>query len=89
MTDGTIIFTFGFGQTDPLTGASLANRYVKVEAPDRDTAAEAMLDRFGNRYPGKALGNWAFDYPDEDAAGVERYGLVEIDFATGLDRADA
>jgi hypothetical protein len=80
-----IIFTFGYGQTDPLTGKSLADRYVRVEAPDRNAAAERMLDRFGNRYPGHALGNWAFDYPDEDAAGVERYGLVEIDFTTGLE----
>lgn len=80
-----IIFTFGYGQTDPRTGMSLANRYVRVEAADRDAAAERMIDRFGHRYPGRALGNWAFDYPDEDAAGVERYGLVEIDFTTGLE----
>jgi hypothetical protein len=69
------LFTFGFGQTDPLTGESLANCYVWVEADDREAARRIMLDRFGRAETG---GNWAFDYPDEDAAGVHRYGMREI-----------
>jgi hypothetical protein len=73
------LFTFGFGQTDPRTGESLSNCYVWVEADDIEAARHVMVERFGHRYPdGKALGNWAFDYPDEDAAGVARYGLHEI-----------
>jgi hypothetical protein len=39
-----------------------------------------MLDRFGNAEYG---GNWAFDYSDEESAGVEMYGLTQIDFITG------
>jgi len=83
MTTATI-FTFGFGQTDPLTGRALANRYVRVEADDVEAARLKMLDRFGNRYHGCA-GNWAFDYPTEDDAGVDRWHLIQIDFATGED----
>lgn len=74
------LFTFGFGQTDPLTGESLADCYVWVEAADLGVARQLMLNRFG----GEHVGNWAFDYPDGEAAGVDRYGLREIDFASGV-----
>jgi hypothetical protein len=78
------IFTFGFGQHDPLTGAELANRFVRIEANDLKAAKRKMIDRFGHASP-HAFGNWAFDYPTEDAAGVDRYHLIEIDFVTGDD----
>lgn len=81
----TVIFTFGFGQSDPRTGNSLANRYVRVEAADLDAAKRRMVARFGNVSP-TCAGNWAFDYPDEDAAGVDRYRLIEIDFHSGRDK---
>jgi hypothetical protein len=83
----TWIFTFGYGQTDPKTGRSLADRYVRVpidgDAPVAqavEAARRKMLARFGGHERG---GNWAFDYPTRDAAGVDRYALTEIDFETG------
>ena len=89
MTQGTWIFTFGYGQTDPRTGRSLADRYVIVDVDrdeagfyDLDAARRRMLVRFGNA---GGTGNWAFDYPDEEAAGVNRYGLIQIDFETGVE----
>lgn len=81
----TTIFTFGFGQRDPRTGDSLANRYVRVEADDVEAARILMLTRFG-RVGASNAGNWAFDYPDEEAAGVDRYELIEIDFDSGRDK---
>ena len=82
----TWIFTFGYGQRDPLTGDSLADRFVEVKLADigLSGAVEAarlrMLARFGGEERG---GNWAFDYPDRETAGVDQYGLTEIDFDTG------
>lgn len=77
------LFTFGFGQTDPKTGRALDNRYVWVEGSSVEDCRRQMLDRFGRRYHG--AGNWAFDYPDAEAAGVERHRLIEIDLETGGD----
>ncbi|MGH9252717.1 MAG: hypothetical protein ACRD0W_24850 [Acidimicrobiales bacterium] len=83
----TWIFTFGFGQIDPKTGLSLANLFVEVEldpeaglAEGVETARHRMIDRFGGGAQG---GNWAFDYPNREAAGVDRFRLHEIDFDTG------
>lgn len=78
----TRIFTFGYGQHDPRTGRGLDDRFVRVEGDTDQHLRAKMLDRFG---AGNGLGNWAFDYESEDAAGVARYGLIEIDFQTGLD----
>jgi hypothetical protein len=83
----TRVFTFGYGQTDPRTRQPLDDCYVVVEV-DEDgpftavvaAARRKMLDRFGNAEYG---GNWAFDYSDEESAGVEMYGLTQIDFITG------
>ena len=74
------LFTFGFGQYDPLTGESLADCYVWVASDDLNAARRFMVDRFGRV---GYSGNWAFDYPDEDSAGVARFGLREIDFNSG------
>jgi hypothetical protein len=77
MSTVTTICTFGAGQVDPRTGHSMANRFVRVEAATRQAARAAMFERFGKA--------WAFDYRTEEEAGVRQYGLVEIDFETGLD----
>lgn len=86
-TRSTWIFTFGYGQVDPRTGRPLADCYVVVDVdkdatgrPDLQAARRQMLNRFGNA---GGAGNWAFDYPDEEAAGVARYRLTQIDFVTG------
>ncbi len=64
------VCTFGGGHVDPATGVSLADSYVRVEAHTEADIRRIMHDRFGNR--------WSFMYADEEAAGVERYGLTEI-----------
>lgn len=61
------IFTFGFGHE--LAGEPLRNRFVRI----RGTFAEArveMVRRFGQK--------WAFQYANEEEAGVERFNLREI-----------
>lgn len=63
------IFTFGHGQTCPVTGDDVMGRYVTVTAPDAGTARALMVATFDNK--------WAFEYPDAAAAGVEEFGLVE------------
>ena len=78
-----LLFTFGYGQTDPKTNWSLDNKYVWVVAENKEEAKEKMLERFGHK--GNGFGNWAFDYDDEQSAGVHKYNLTEIDFITGLD----
>lgn len=60
------VFTFGFGHTHPVTGDSLANCYIKVRGDINETR-QAMERAFGNK--------WAFQYRDEEAAGVEKYKL--------------
>ncbi len=45
--------------------------YVVVEADNYEHARELMWARFGN--------GWAFQYPDEERAGVERWGLVLVE----------
>lgn len=64
------VCTFGSSHTDPQSGASLANCYVRVEAINEAEIRRIMHERFGNR--------WSFMYPDEAAAGVEEYGLTEV-----------
>ena len=65
------VFTFGFGQTHPVTGADLASRYVVIRATCRATAREEMVRRFALR--------WGFQYPDHRAAGVDRFGLRSLE----------
>jgi len=51
----TRYFSFGHGQTDPVSGVSLLNHYVTVVATTAEDCREAMFaSRFGNR--------WAFEY---------------------------
>lgn len=64
------IFTFGFGHTHPRTGESLANCFIRIRGT-REAARAEMVKRFALK--------WAFDYPSEEDAGVERWGLREIE----------
>jgi hypothetical protein len=65
------IFTFGFADTHPQTGESLASCYVRVPG-DVMSSRTLMASVFGNK--------WSMQYPNEEAAGVERYNMTEIPF---------
>ncbi len=64
------IFTFGFGNTDPVTGESRSGKFARIEALDREHARAKMLQTFGRQ--------WAFQYETEDEAGVREFGLTEV-----------
>src|SRR5688572_6860804 len=68
------IFTFGYDHTHPVTGESLATNFVRVSAQTYVQARERMHESFGNR--------WSHQYESEYDAGVERFGLTEIEFLT-------
>jgi hypothetical protein len=57
------IFTFGCGQVH-------AGKYVKIYAENSSDARKEMIDIFGK--------DWAFQYNNEDEAGVDRWGLIEL-----------
>lgn len=88
MTTFTRIFTFGADHVSPFTGERLGNQYVTIVVPDDDGNALAtdrgrafMLAAFGQR--------WSMEYRSEQAAGVERYGLIEharIELTLSADR---
>jgi hypothetical protein len=67
------IFTFGFGQTDPKTGASRSGCFVRIDAPDWEAARREMAYRYGRQ--------WAFQYESEEEAGVREFALTEIERA--------
>ena len=62
------IFTFGFGHCCPKTGERLRNKYVRIRGTVATSRGE-MERRFGRA--------WAFQYPNEIRAGVEKYNLTE------------
>jgi hypothetical protein len=64
------IFTFGFGHTDPVTGESRSNKFVRIKAEGYEQARERMKATFGTQ--------WAFQYESEEEAGVEKHGLTEL-----------
>lgn len=66
----TRIFTFGSGQSHPVTGESLADHYVAITAESAAACRAEMLNRFGR--------DWAFEYPTRERAGVDRYNLIEL-----------
>ena len=68
------IFTFGYDHTHPVTGESLATRFVRVSAQTYVQARERMHESFGNR--------WSHQYESEYGAGVKRFNLKEIEFLT-------
>ena len=67
------IVTFGFDQVNPITGKSLANHYVRVPGIDEEDARMKMVARFGN--------TWAFIYPSEERAGVQKFKLKELELS--------
>lgn len=71
-------FTFGSGHTHPVTGEGLGRRYVVLHGT-ADSTRHQMLAVFGKA--------WAFQYDQADGgrgtAGVEQFGLTEIDMPGG------
>lgn len=65
----TQVFTFGYGHVCPYTGQKLDDHYATVTAPDHAQCVALMVGMFGSQ--------WAFQYDSPEAAGVERFGLVE------------
>lgn len=63
------VFTFGYGHVCPYTGRKLADHYAVVVAPDKEQCRALMVGMFGKQ--------WAFEYDSAEAAGAERFGLVE------------
>jgi hypothetical protein len=61
------IFTFGFGHVAP-DGTSLRNRFIRIPGGFAE-AREEMVRRFGLQ--------WAFQYENEEEAGVAKYNLTE------------
>ena len=64
------IFTFGGGHVHPLSGASLARSFVRLEADSVGAARQIMFALFGAK--------WSHQYESEADAGVERWGLREL-----------
>ena len=67
------VFTFGFGHVHPETGESLKNCYV-IFYGDANETREEMEGYFGRK--------WAFQYPSEEAAGVDKYNLRRLVLVT-------
>lgn len=64
-------FTFGSGQTHPLTGEDLNLEYVVLEGTYEETREAMFASPFGHR--------WSFQYATADKAGVDRFGLRQIE----------
>lgn len=65
------VFTFGYSHHHPVTGQNLGKCYVKVDG-DADLARARMFASvFGRR--------WAFDYPNAEAAGKDKFNLIEVE----------
>lgn len=56
----TRIFTFGYGQTCPITGIDLGDHYAVVTAPTAGQCRALMVAAFGT--------TWAFEYSSIEAA---------------------
>lgn len=72
------VFTFS-GGTHPDTGQDLRWAYAVIPG-SREAAAEHSRRMFS------AAGMTVHAYPSRDAAGVERYGLVEVPWPSRADR---
>jgi len=66
------VFTFGSAH-HTVDNTSLAGRYCEIEAATREDARTLMFIA-RNRA-------WAFDYPNQEAAGVDKWALRPIDFS--------
>lgn len=64
------VFTFGYGQTHPKTGAKLEHRFVEIEADTPEAARAEMVRRFGAK--------WSMQYRDRHDAEVVKYELLEL-----------
>lgn len=58
------VFTFGCGHPN-------AGKYHVIEAATKEECTRLMYERFGQK--------WSMQYDDEHAAGVERFGLEELE----------
>lgn len=74
----SFVFTFGYGQTHPVTGELLNNTFVEIAAPSWESARVEMCERFGKK--------WSFQYENRQAANVERYELRPIEGDAALGR---
>lgn len=63
-------FTFGSGQTHPLTGADLMDTYVVLPGTYEEARAAMIASPFGNR--------WAFQYGSAELAGVGNFRLRQV-----------
>lgn len=65
-------FIATFGSAHKLNnGDSAQNCYIAIEAEKEEEARELMYHLYDNKY--------AFMYATEEAAGVERFGLIEVE----------
>jgi hypothetical protein len=64
------VFTFGFGQVHPVTGAQLAGCYIAIRGLDEADCREQMRQKFG--------AGWGMEYPSRYEAGVYEFNLQEI-----------
>lgn len=64
------VFTFGIGHVHPITGESLANRYVIIHG-DSETARAKMIERFGQK--------WSHQYPDLETARVADWKMTQLE----------
>ena len=65
------VFTFGSDHKHPVTRESLGKSFITLPG-DVEVSRYLMLHLFGP--------NWAFQYPNEERAGVTRYGLTHINW---------
>jgi hypothetical protein len=72
------IFTFGSGQISPISGLSQGRygrmRFIRIDAPDYNSARDRMVELYGL--------NWSMQYDASnggDPAGIEEFGLVELE----------
>ena len=58
------IFTFGFNHKYP-------NGYVKVYGKDKSECRDKMFEKYGSK--------WAFQYDNEEKAGVKEFNLFKVE----------
>jgi hypothetical protein len=65
------IFTFGLG-------TKLKNSFVRIKSSNIEEARKMMFRHHGDM--------WAFCYPNEEAAGVQEFHLLEVPIGTKNER---
>lgn len=66
------IFTFGYDHVHPIDGSPLRDKYVVIYGTS-SVAREEMMCMFGQK--------WSHQYPTEQAAGVVRFNLKQLDLS--------